>query len=89
MTCHRIDELLALLNPAWQKSPDLSLMEMLGQLAQEAGYQQEMQHLPDDVLIYQLKMREADKTQPIPGLQKDYVEDFKTELLRARGMLDE
>ncbi|MDF0533630.1 YihD family protein [Shewanella yunxiaonensis] len=89
MNCHRINELLELLNPAWQKSSELNLLQFIVQLAQEAGYQGELQDLSDDVLIYHLKMRDADKSQPIPGLQKDYVADFKTEILRARGMLDE
>jgi len=89
MNCHRINELLELLTPVWQKSPNLSLLQLLAQLAQEAGYKGELQDLSDDVLIYHLKMRETDKNQPIPGLQKDYVEDFKTAILRARGMFDE
>ena len=32
-------------------------------------------------------MRNADKHEPIPGLKKDYEDDFKTALLRARGIL--
>lgn len=43
--------------------------------------------LTDDILIYHLKLRDADSAQPIPGLQKDYEEDFKTALLRARGVI--
>lgn len=39
------------------------------------------------MLIYQLKMRNAEKYETIPGLKKDYEDDFKTALLRARGIL--
>ncbi|MCL1074931.1 MULTISPECIES: YihD family protein [Shewanella] len=89
MSCHRINELLEMLNPAWQKDPNLNLLQFLQLLANEAGFTGELRDLPDDVLIYQLKMRNTDTHQPIPGIQKDYVEDFKTAILRARGMLDE
>ncbi|MCL5220782.1 MULTISPECIES: DUF1040 family protein, partial [Enterobacteriaceae] len=43
----------------------------------------------DDILIYHLKMRDSAKDAVIPGLQKDYEEDFKTALLRARGVIKE
>lgn len=45
--------------------------------------------LSDEVLIYQLKMRNAGKFEPIPGIKKDYEDDFKTALLRARGILND
>ncbi|QSX35041.1 YihD family protein [Shewanella avicenniae] len=89
MNCHRINELLDMLNPAWQKEPNLNLVQFLQKLADEAGFKGELSELSDDVLIYQLKMRDIETSQPIPGIQKDYVADFKTEILRARGMLDE
>ncbi len=89
MNCHRINELLEMLNTAWQKDPNLSLLQFLQKLADEAHFKAALTEISDDVLIYQLKMREIDSSQPIPGIQKDYVEDFKTEILRARGMLDE
>lgn len=89
MSCHRINELLDMLNPAWQKDPNLNLVQFLQKLADEAGFKGSLSDLSDDVLIYQLKMRDIDSSAPIPGIQKDYVEDFKTEILRARGMLDE
>lgn len=89
MNCHRINELLEMLNPAWQKEPNLNLVQFLQKLADEAGFKGELSELSDDVLIYQLKMRDTDSDAPIPGIQKDYVEDFKTAILKARGMLDE
>ncbi|MGV3345203.1 YihD family protein [Enterobacteriaceae bacterium LUAb1] len=89
MKNHRLNELIDLLQSAWQKESDLNLLDFLHKLAQEAGYQGELFALTDDVLIYHLKMREADKMAAIPGLQKDYEEDFKTALLRARGIIKE
>lgn len=46
-----------------------------------------MSELSDDILIYHLKMRGSAGTDQIPGLKKDYEEDFKTALLRARGVI--
>lgn len=87
MKCHRLNELISLLQPAWQQDPDLNLIEFLQKLADEAGFTQPLSSLSDDVLIYHLKMRGSDKHAEIPGLKKDYEEDFKTALLRARGVL--
>ncbi|KHN49211.1 YihD family protein [Pectobacterium fontis] len=87
MKCHRVNELIELLHPAWQKEPDLNLVQFLQNLAQEAGFQGQLNELTDDILIYHLKMRDAEKEQVIPGLKKDYEEDFKTALLRARGVI--
>ncbi len=50
MKCKRLNEVIELLQPAWQKEPDLNLLQFL---------------------------------------QKDYEEDFKTALLRARGVIKE
>ncbi|OOF18392.1 hypothetical protein BZJ17_16350 [Salinivibrio sp. IB574] len=86
MNCHRINELLELLNQSWQKTPERSLVEMLTIIAQEAGHQDGLDNISDDTLIYQLKMRLEDKTAPIPGLAKDSEEDFKAAILRARGI---
>ncbi len=33
-------------------------------------------------------MADKDKNEPIPGIKKDYEEDFKTALLKARGILN-
>ncbi|QIQ20488.1 YihD family protein [Zophobihabitans entericus] len=87
MKCHRVNELMELILPAWQQDSDLNLVQFLQKLAQEAGYEGNLADLSDEILIYHLKMRGTDKTEAIPGLKKDYEEDFKTALLRARGIL--
>jgi len=87
MKYHRLNELLDLLRPAWQQEPDLNLLQFLQKLAQESGFSGPLSELTDDILIYHLKMRHADKYAEIPGRQKDYEADFKTALLRARGVI--
>ncbi len=87
MRCHRLNEILELLQPYWSKQPDLSLMQILVRIAKETGFEQDVTQLSDEVIIYHLKMYDMNKTAPIPGLQKDYEEDFKTALLKARGIL--
>lgn len=89
MKCKRLNEVIELLQPAWQKEPELNLMQFLQKLAQESGYEGELTNLSDDILIYHLKMRDSAKDAAIPGIQKDYEEDFKTALLRARGVIKE
>ncbi|MEW7867573.1 YihD family protein [Aeromonas diversa] len=86
MQCHRIEELLELLQPAWIREQDLNLIQFIEKLAREAGYEGALGELTDDVLIYHLKMRDADKSALIPGLAKDHVPDFKEALLKARGI---
>ena len=86
MKCKRLNEVIELLQPAWQKEPDLNLLQFLQKLAKESGFDGE---LADYILIYHLKMRDSAKDAVIPGLQKDYEEDFKTALLRARGVIKE
>lgn len=88
MKCKRLNEVIELLQPAWQKEPDLNLMQFLQKLAQESGFDGELADLTDDILIYHLKMRDSAKDAVI-GIQKDYEEDFKTALLRARGVIKE
>ena len=44
-------------------------------------------YLSDDVLIYHLKMRNMPKDAMIPGLAKDKHDDFKTALLKERGII--
>ncbi|MGB2078845.1 MAG: YihD family protein [Vibrio sp.] len=87
MKCHRVNEVIELLQPHWQKEPDLNLIEFIQKLAQEAGYTGELADLTDDILIYHLKMRGTDKSEMIPGLAKDQEDDFKTALLKARGVI--
>ncbi len=87
MKCHRIEELLELLEPEWHKDSDLNLIEFLIKLGQEAGFKAPLEELSDDVLIYHLKMRNSSKDEMIPGLKKDQEDDFKTAILRARGII--
>ncbi|MEX7694416.1 YihD family protein [Enterobacter hormaechei] len=85
----RLNEVIDLLQPAWQKDPELNLMQFLQILAKESGFDSELAELSDDILTYHLKMRDSAKDAVIPGIQKDYEEDFKTALLRARGVIKE
>lgn len=86
MQCHRIEELIELLQPVWLKHQDLNLTQMLSLLAQEAGFSGPLDELTDDMLIYHLKMKQSGKGEMIPGLAKDCEDDFKTALLKARGL---
>ena len=88
MKCHRIEELIELLEPEWQKDQELNLLQFIVKLASEAGYQGELEDLTDDVLIYHLKMRNSASDEMIPGLKKDQEDDFKTAILRARGIIE-
>ncbi|QGM80207.1 YihD family protein [Otariodibacter oris] len=87
MKCERLNEVLELLGEHWRKEPDLHLLDLLHKIAEEVGEKDNLDALRDEVLIYQLKMRGKDKSEVIPGIKKDYEEDFKTALLRARGIL--
>ena len=87
MQCHRIEELLELLEAAWLAEQDLSLVQFVEKIAQEAGFSGPLTELSDDMLIYQLKMRDKGQQEMIPGLVKDCVPDFKDALLRARGII--
>ena len=78
MKCHRLNEVLELLQPYWSKDADLSLMQILQKIADEAGFDKPLAELPDEVVIYHLKMTGKDKFEPIPGIKKVYEEDFKT-----------
>ena len=87
MKCHRIEELLELLEPEWHKDQEMNLLQFIMKLANEAGYEGKLEDLTDDVLIYHLKMRNSGKAKMIPGLKKDQEDDFKTAILRARGII--
>lgn len=89
MKCKRLEEVLELLGEHWRNEPDLHLLDLLHELATEVGEPNNLNALRDEVLIYQLKMRGKDKQEVIPGIKKDYEDDFKTALLRARGILTE
>ncbi|WP_024871818.1 YihD family protein [Tolumonas lignilytica] len=87
MQCHRIEELLELLQGEWLQDQDLSLLQFLQKVATEAGFNEPLTTISDDTLIYQLKMRSRDQSEMIPGLAKDAVPDFKEAILRARGII--
>ena len=87
MKCHRIEELIELMEPEWQKDQELNLLEFIIKLSKEAGYEGKLEDLTDDVLIYHLKMRNSQKDDMIPGLKKDQEDDFKTAILKARGII--
>ena len=87
MKCHRLNEVLELLQPYWAKNPELNLMQIIAKIATEAGFDQPIDTLSDEVIIYHLKMFGKDKNAPIPGLQKDYEEDFYNAILKARGVI--
>lgn len=87
MKCHRLNEVLELLQPYWSKEPDLNLTQILQKIADEAGFDQPVSALTDEIIIYHLKMKDKDKLEPIPGIKKDYEDDFKTALLKARGII--
>jgi uncharacterized protein YihD (DUF1040 family) len=88
MQCHRIEELIELLEPVWLKEQELNLMQLLAKLANDAGFKGELTDLTDDVLIYHLKMLQTGEGKMIPGLAKDCESDFKSAILKARGIID-
>ncbi|WP_017223451.1 YihD family protein [Moritella dasanensis] len=87
MKYHRLNEIIELLQPEWQKEPDTNLLQLLSTLANEMKFEGELAELSDDALIYHLKMRNSAKNEMIPGLAKDHEDDFKTALLKARGFV--
>nr|WP_087504384.1 YihD family protein [Neiella marina] len=88
MTQHKIEEFIDLLREHWLKNQDKGLTQLLQRLADEAGCEQALSEISDDTLFYQLKMGETNKDEMIPGIAKDCEEDFKTALLRARGVIE-
>jgi len=87
MPSHRVNETLELLKPYWLKNKELSLLEVLTLLAEEAGFEKPLSELSDEVIIYHLKMDQTEKGDMIPGIAKDCEDDFQTALLKARGLL--
>jgi len=87
MQCHRVEEVLELLKPYWLKHQDLSLLEVLALLSKESGFEQPLDKLTDEVIIYHLKMDPLADDAMIPGIAKDCEDDFQTALLKARGLL--
>lgn len=88
MSAHRINELIELLQPEWNKEGHLNLLEMVAKLADEAGYTGDIKNLTDDTLIYHLKMKRENHDAMIPGIAKDVEDDFKSAILKARGIQD-
>ena len=86
MSTHRVNELIELLQPVWTRESHLNLMEMLVKLAEEAGFAGDIASLTDDTLIYHLKMRGSSQESMIPGIAKDVEENFKSAILKARGI---
>lgn len=87
MKYKRLEELLELLEEHWRNEPELHLIDLLNKLAKEVGKPNDLNALRDEVLIYQLKMRGKSQDEVIPGIKKDYEDDFKTAILKARGIL--
>ena len=53
MKCKRLNEVLELLQPYWSKDPDLSLLQILQKIADEAGFDKPVAELSDEIIIYQ------------------------------------
>ncbi len=87
MQCHRVNEVLELLKPYWLKNKELSLMEVLALLSKESGFEEPLDKLSDEVIIYHLKMDQTEEGEMITGIKKDCEDDFQTALLKARGLL--
>lgn len=86
-TVHLIDEMLELLEPYWLKNKALSLLELLTLLSKECGFKESLDKLSDEIIIYHLKMDQIEKGEVIPGIKKDFENDFQTALLKARGII--
>jgi len=86
-TVHLVDEVLELLAPYWLKHQALSLLELLALLKKESGFAPSLAELTDEVIIYHLKMDQTGEGEVIPGIKKDFEDDFQTALLRARGLI--
>lgn len=84
MKCKRLNEVIELLQPAWQKEPDLNLTQFLQKLAKESGFDGKLEDLTDDILIYHLKMRDSAKDAAIPGIQKTMKRTLKRRFTRPR-----
>ncbi|PKH03898.1 hypothetical protein CXF72_03940 [Psychromonas sp. MB-3u-54] len=87
MQSDRVNEVIELLKPYWLKNKELSLIETLVRLTQESGFDKPLEQLSDEVIIYHLKMDQTKAGEMIPGIAKDCEDDFKTALLKARGVI--
>ena len=52
MKCKRLNEVLELLQPYWSKDPDLTLLQILQKIADEAGFDKLVAELSDEVIIF-------------------------------------
>ena len=86
MNQHKIDEFIELLHSHWTHNAEQSLTALLQSLADAAGSTQPLHQVSDDTLFYQLKMGDAEAGEMIPGIAKDCETDFKSALLKARGI---
>lgn len=87
MDAHRVNEMLELMKPYWLKNKELSLLDILQQITNESGFDKPVSEITDEVIIYHLKMDQTKAGEVIPGIAKDYEDDFQTALLKARGLL--
>ena len=87
MKCHRIEELLELMEPEWQKDQELNLLEFIIKLSKEAGYEGKLEELTDEVLSYHLKMRNSVKDEMNQGLETDQQDYFKTAIITVNCIL--
>mgnify|MGYP002236582329 CR=1 FL=1 len=58
------------------KTQILACYKFCKKIADEAGFDKPVAELSDEVIIYHLKMHGTDKLEPIPGIKKDYEEDY-------------
>ena len=86
MDAHRVNEILELIKPYWLKNKELSLLEVLQLITTESGFDKSVSEITDEVIIYHLKMDQTEKGEVIPGIAKDYEDDFQAALLKARGL---
>lgn len=87
MKCKRLNEVIELLQPAWQKEPDLNLTQFLQKLAKESGFDGKLEDLTDDILIYHLKMRDSPKTPPFQGFKKTMKRTLKRRFYAPAALL--
>lgn len=87
MKCKRLNEVIELLQPAWQKEPDLNLTQFLQKLAKESGFDGKLEDLTDDILIYHLKMRDSAKDAAIRGFKKTMKRTLKRRFYAPAALL--
>lgn len=86
MQNHRINELISLIHSAWLKESNMNLIPFFKKLSIEAGLNDNLESLTDEILIYHLKMRNSNKKAMISRIKKNYEKDFKTAILKVSGI---